>query len=59
MNRLELALLDESGFQLDFYLEDESTKNIMKHIQEIKEKAMCSTDSGIIKKKLQEFVDSI
>jgi len=48
MNRLELALLDTSGIQLELYLEDSKTKDIMADIEEIKRKAASTTDAGAL-----------
>ena len=59
MNRLELALLDASGIQLDLYLEDSKTKDIMADIEAIKRKAASTTDAGKLKLAITELLDSI
>lgn len=59
LNRLEIALLDKTNVQLDLYLEDESTKTIRTHIEEMRSKALCSTPSGVIKYRLMELIEDI
>jgi len=57
MNRLELALTDKTNAQLDFYLEDSSCEEIRIDIEEMVFKEKCSTDSGVLKQKIQEVLD--
>jgi len=59
MNRLEIALLDESGTQLDYYLEDSKTKDIIADIEHIKRKAANTTDAGRLKIAIQSVLDAI
>ena len=59
LNRLEMALLDPSNLQLEFYIEDVSNETIRNDILEIKNKAICSTPSGIIKKRLIDLINNI
>lgn len=59
LNRLEIALLDKTNVQLDLYLEDESTKTIRTHIEEMRSKALRSTPSGVIKYRLMELIEDI
>lgn len=54
MNRLEQALLDPTGSQLDLYLEVENTKVIMAHIDEIRIKAALSTEAGRLRERILE-----
>lgn len=58
LNRLELALLDTSGIQLDLYLEDSATLDIMRDIEEIRIKAALSTPAGALKEQIQSVLDS-
>jgi len=59
VNKLEKALASSGNYDLDFYLEVESTDDIRRDIEDIKQKAICNTDSGLIKQKLQELIDNI
>ena len=52
MNRLELALLDPTGLQLDFYLEETNTKQIRSDIEAIRKKAALSTDAGALRQRV-------
>ena len=56
MNRLEMALLDKSGMQLDIYLEDTETKQIMADIEEIRKKSALSTDAGKLKEQIMDIL---
>jgi len=55
-NRLEFALLDPTGMQLDFYLEDTKTKDIMADIEAIKRKAACTTKQGQLKLEIEDLL---
>ena len=59
MNRLEIALLDLSGMQLDIYLEDTETKQIMADIEEIRKKAALSTDAGKLKEQIMDILSGV
>ena len=59
MNRLEMALLDKSGMQLDIYLEDTETKQIMADIEEIRKKAALSTDAGKLKEQIMDILSGV
>jgi len=52
LNRLEQALLDETGLQLDLYIEDSKTLDIIADICEIRMKAALSTPAGELKQKI-------
>lgn len=52
LNRLELALLDKSGIQLDLYLEDSKTADIMRDIEELRMKAAVSTQAGVLRERI-------
>jgi len=52
MNSLERAMLDPSGIQLDLYLEDTSTLQIMADIAEIRSKAALSTPAGALRERV-------
>lgn len=55
-NRLESALLDHTGLQLDFYLEETKTKDIMADIEAIKRKAACTTKQGQLKLEIEDLL---
>lgn len=59
LNRLEVALLDKSDDLLDSYLEIENTVDIRNDIIDIIEKSTCSTETGILKRKIQYILDEI
>jgi len=59
LNNLEKALLNNNNYDLDSYLEIESTDNIRRDINDIKQKATISTESGIIKSKLEKLLSEI
>ena len=57
LNRLEMAMLDSSGIQLDSYLDDTSTAQIMADIKELRTKAASTTDAGLLRMQIQEVLD--
>ena len=57
INRLEMALLDPTGIQLDLYLEDEKTLTIMADIEAIRIKAATSTEAGKLREKLLQILN--
>ena len=57
LNRLEMAMLDSSGIQLDSYLDDTSTAQIMADIKELRAKAASTTDAGLLRMQIQEVLD--
>ena len=59
MNRLDLALLDATGLQLDLYLEDTATKQIMADIEEIRTKAALTTDAGRLCLRIRELLKEV
>ena len=59
MNKLEIALLDDTGVSLDLYLEDTKTFEIMEDIEDIRRKAMLSTSAGEIKEKLMNLIEEM
>ena len=52
MTRLERALLDPSGVQLDLYLEDTGTLQIMADIEDLRKKAALSTEAGRLRERV-------
>lgn len=56
-NKLEIALLDPSGIQIDFYLEEAKTADIMRDIEEIRLKAALSTPAGALREKIQAVLN--
>ena len=59
MNELERALLDLESDALDYYLETTSTDKIRDDIQEVKHKAACSTESGVLRLAIQSVLDNL
>ena len=59
LNRLEKALLDDSGVGLDLYLEDTPTMQVMADIEDIKIKAALSTDAGVLREKVRAVLDGV
>jgi len=58
MNNLGLALLDQSNGSLDFYLENESTADIRKHIEQLVNDSVISTPMGKLKMDLLKVLES-
>lgn len=58
LNRLELALLDDTGTQLDLYIEDATTSEIRRDIDDIKRKAALSTPAGELRQKILDVLEA-
>ncbi len=60
LNRLEIALIDQTNVQLDFYLKLETAANIRQHIAEIQKRAaIIATSAGDLEKRISEKLASI
>ena len=59
LNKLEKALLDDSGGGLDLYLDETPTMQVMADIDDIKTKATLSTDAGVLREKVRAVLDEV
>ncbi len=59
MNELEKALLDKTGAQLDFYLQDVSIADFRIHIKQMLKKEQVSSSASELKAKIQDVLNKV